>query len=56
MTCASRGLPPLPPDPIDRDPCSILLIQANEGELLKQLVTRWGWVRTGPREMFRWRR
>lgn len=56
MTCPPRlAKPPLPP-PVDRDPARILLAQANEGELLKQLITRYGWVRTGAREMFRWRR
>jgi hypothetical protein len=47
---------PLPEDPPSRNPGSILLSQATEGELLKELILRNPWVRTDARTLVRWRR
>lgn len=45
-----------PEDAPNREAGSILLCQATEGELLKELILRNPWVRTDARTLVRWKR
>jgi hypothetical protein len=56
MTYASRKEVPPPPPPVERNPACILLIQATEWELVRELVRRCGWCRTDARTLWRWKR